>query len=144
MASRSPWLAVVLAAIPLAAHHSTAAFDKTKTVPLVGTIAEITWMNPHAQMSLDVKNSSGETERWIIELPSPLVLTNRGWKRNDVSTGDQIAIDGWLQKTGAARAVARRAHLPGGRTISTLTAWDCASAEQEGCAGAFQLGPDIR
>lgn len=131
------------ASLPLAAHHSTASYDKTKTVPIKGVVVEITWMNPHAGMILDARDPSGKTTRSVVETAAPGALANRGWKKNDVKTGDEIAIGAWLPKQGGeSRAFARFIHLPDGRLISGLGAWDCESAAQEGCAGKFQPAPE--
>ena len=47
----SPWLvcgALVCAlTMPVVAHHSPAAFDRTKQVTLIGTVKEFRWQNPH-------------------------------------------------------------------------------------------------
>jgi hypothetical protein len=129
--------------LPLAAHHSTASYDKTKTVPMKGVVVAITWMNPHAGMILDGRDSNGKTTQWVVEMAAPVVLMSRGWKKGDVKPGDEITIDAWLLKKGGDdRAFARFVHLPDGRIISGLGSWDCGSAAQEGCTGMFQLAPE--
>ena len=134
------WLiGMFLTGLPAAAHHSTAGFDKTRTLPITGVVAEFRWINPPAGMLLDVRDSNGTTTRWIVELASPSVLGARGLHRADVKQGDQVTIDGWLSKDGSSRAVGRFVHLPDGRTISGMSAWDCSSAAQEGCAGPFKI-----
>ena len=133
-----------MAVLPLAAHHSTAGYDKTKTVPIKGVVAGVTWMNPHAQMLMDVQDANGKTTRWIVELAAAGVLKGRGWLKGDVKPGDEMTIDAWLSKDGSARAVGRFVHLPDGRTIPGLSAWDCTSAAQAGCAGMGKLAPAER
>lgn len=134
-------IGMIWCGLPLAAHHSTAAFDKTKTVPIKGVVAEITWINPHAGMLLDVEDFSGKTTRWTVELAAAGALRGRGWHKGDVKPGDEITVDAWLRKDGSARVVGRFVHLPDGRTISGMSAWDCAGAAQEGCAGPGKLTP---
>ena len=85
-------LAVLMAAVPLAAHHSFAAeFDGTKRVKLVGKLTKLDWMNPHIWMYLDVKDEGGP----------PNVLTRNGWNRSDLKPGEEITIEGSLAKDGS-------------------------------------------
>lgn len=130
---------LVCGGLPLAAHHSTAGYDKIKTVPVKGVVAGVTWMNPHVQMLLDVRDSNRKTERLTVELAAAGALTGRGWHKGDVKQGDEIAIDAWLSKDLSARALARFVHLPDGRVISGMSAWHCATAAQEGCTGIGTL-----
>ena len=49
-------LALLLAAVPLAAHHAfSAEFAANKPVTLKGTVTEMEWINPHAWIHMDVK-----------------------------------------------------------------------------------------
>ena len=41
------WAVVLACVVPALAHHSPAAFDRTKEVKLVGTVKEFRWQNPH-------------------------------------------------------------------------------------------------
>uniref|UniRef100_UPI003019B26D DUF6152 family protein n=1 Tax=Caenibius fulvus TaxID=2126012 RepID=UPI003019B26D len=34
----------------------------------------------------------GQTERWTIEMTSPNNLTNEGWKRTTLKTGDKVTL----------------------------------------------------
>src|SRR2546429_487516 len=48
--------ALLVAAMPIFAHHSFAAeYDSTKKVELKGTVTKFEWTNPHAHFYLDVK-----------------------------------------------------------------------------------------
>jgi len=52
---------MLLAALPIWAHHSFAAeYDSTKTVTVKGTIQELKWVNPHAYVYVDVKDANGK------------------------------------------------------------------------------------
>jgi hypothetical protein len=132
----------LVAAGPLAAHHSTAAvYDISKVVTLKGIVTEFTMMNPHGSLSLTVEDAAGNSANWVVELPTALFLVGKGLNRNTLRQGDEITVEVWVSKKGAGRAVSRMLHLPSGQAISTATAWDCGSAAQEGCAGPGRLAP---
>src|SRR6516225_8756600 len=52
--------ALLVAAVPVLAHHSFAAeFDAKRPVKLQGTVTKMEWINPHAWIYLDVKGKDG-------------------------------------------------------------------------------------
>src|ERR1041384_5354813 len=79
-------IALLLAGI---LHHSFAMFDTTKQVTLVGTVTVFEWTNPHAYIELDVPGD-GATKHWTIELGSPSILQQAGWKFKDLKFGDKV------------------------------------------------------
>lgn len=74
-------------AVPTLAHHSSVAFDKTKTQVVEGTVTKFIWRNPHLSITLDV---DGET--WRIEGGSTNEMVNNGFDRNSLSEGDKITV----------------------------------------------------
>ncbi len=74
------------------AHHSTAGYDKTKTVPLKGTVAEWVWRNPHVILVWDVKDANGKVQRWYGEMQSPISTTGMGLNRNSFKPGDELIV----------------------------------------------------
>ena len=46
-------LCLGVAALPVAAHHSTAMFDADNTVSITGTVKEVHWANPHAVIFIE-------------------------------------------------------------------------------------------
>jgi Family of unknown function (DUF6152) len=87
--------AVALLAVcawPTAAHHSTAAFDNTKTVRIEGTITQFRWTNPHASIKLEGDADIGPDGLWTIEMTAPNVLINAGWKRTSLKVGDHVVM----------------------------------------------------
>jgi hypothetical protein len=102
--------AVLLAAVPMIAHHSFAAeFDATKPFKLTGTVTKIEWMNPHAYFYIDVADEGGKVVNWALEMGSPNGLMRQGWTRNSMKIGDQVTVEGSRAKDGSfvgnARAV---------------------------------------
>jgi len=79
----------------LMAHHSFAMFDTTATamVTLSGTVTEFQWTNPHAYIELDVAEANGTAKQhWSIELGSPSILQQSGWKFKDLKFGDKVTV----------------------------------------------------
>src|SRR5579863_2154953 len=94
-------ICVVLVSGPLLAHHGEANYDTEKTVSVKGTVTEFEFVNPHVQITLDVKNDKGETEKWTGEARSPAMLSRYGgWDRNTIKVGDVITFYGHRTKNG--------------------------------------------
>jgi hypothetical protein len=94
-------LGVLLVSGPLLAHHGEANYDTTKIVSVKGTVTEFKFVNPHVEVSLDVKNDTGEIEKWIGEARSPAMLARYGgWDKNTIKIGDVITASGHRTKNG--------------------------------------------
>jgi hypothetical protein len=90
------------------AHHSFAMFDTTAKVTLTGTVTEFQWSNPHAYIELDVAEANGTAKKhWTIELGSPSILQQSGWKFKDLKFGDKVT----------ATINPLRSHEPGGLLV---------------------------
>jgi hypothetical protein len=110
--------ALLLVQATASAHHSFAAeFDARKTVTLTGTVAGIKWTNPHAHISVDVKDPAGNVTSWDFEMGSPNALMRRGWSRNSLKPGDTITVNGYVAKDGSHLANARSVTLGDGRKV---------------------------
>jgi len=98
-------------------HHSFAMFDTTKQVTLVGTVTAFEWTNPHAYIELDVPGDNGAVKHWSIELGSPSILQQAGWKFKDLKYGDKVTAVVNPLKSGQAGALLMRVTLPDGRVL---------------------------
>ena len=108
-------LALLLAAIPGAAHHNfAAAYDASATITLTGVVTKVDWTNPHAQIYLDVKDEGGRVVNWDMEGYPPNTLTRTGFTRDIVKVGDTIAITGYRAREIATRGAAREVTVAGG------------------------------
>ena len=97
-------LAVALAAATAtaSAHHSFAVFfDDTKTIEITGSVTEFRFSNPHAIISLEVKNKAGMVEEWKAETNAVTLLKRRGWTKDSLKAGEVVTVDGWPSRDGA-------------------------------------------
>src|ERR1700735_2765696 len=106
------------AASPLLAHHSFTMFDMTKRVTLAGTVTSFEWTNPHSYIEIDVPDEKGEVKHWSIELGSPSILMQSGWKFNSIKAGEKLTLIINPMKSGQAGGFLSTATLPDGRTLS--------------------------
>ena len=111
-------LAILIAAMPVRAHHAFAAeFDAKKPIKLQGTVAKMEWINPHTWIHIAVKDADGKTEEWMIEGGTPNTLLRRGLTKNTLPEGTEIVVDGYRAKNGSNRANGRDVTFPDGRKL---------------------------
>jgi len=111
-------LALLLASVPVMAHHSFAAeFDSAKPIKMTGSVTKIEWMNPHAYFYIDVKDSSGKVTNWGLEMGSPNGLMRQGWTRNSMKIGDEVTVEGSAAKDGSNIGNARSVTLSTGTRL---------------------------
>src|SRR5690242_19607363 len=100
---------LAVAAVPTEAHHSFAAeFDSNKPMSVTGVVTRVEWTNPHAYIFVDVKDKDGKVENWGFEMGPPHMLQNAGWKKNSLTIGEQVTVDGWMARNRSQYANARR------------------------------------
>jgi Family of unknown function (DUF6152) len=76
--------ALLGAAAPAFAHHQFGVeYDAKKCADLKGTLSAIDWENPHAYVHIDVKDASGKTATWRLEMITPNALKRNGTTRAD-------------------------------------------------------------
>src|SRR6516225_4537928 len=85
-------LALLISPGVLFGHHGNTAYDETVRVSIKGTVTEFVWTNPHSQIYLDVKDSSGKIVKWGVETNSPGILSRAGWTRHSLKAGDEVTI----------------------------------------------------
>ena len=111
-------IAVVLAQVPLRAHHAFAAeFDADKPVHLEGTLIKMEWVNPHAWLHIEVKRPDGKVEVWMVEGGTPNTLLRRGFTKNSLSPGSEVVVEGYQAKDGSMKAGGRDVTFTDGRKL---------------------------
>jgi hypothetical protein len=89
----------------LLAHHAfSAEFDAKVPVSLEGTVTKMEWINPHSWIHMDVKGPDGKVTVWMIEGGAPNALLRRGFTKNSLLPGVEIAVKGFRAKDGSNRA----------------------------------------
>jgi hypothetical protein len=124
--------AAVALATGASAHHSfSAEFDAAKPVKITGIVTKVDWTNPHVWLYVNVKDEKGAVANWGAELGPPHGLQRSGWRRDTLTIGEQITIDGFLARNGSNRMNARTVTLAstGARPGATLDAASSAGSD---------------
>jgi len=112
-------ITVFLAAFPVLAHHPfSAEYDWKQPISVTGTVSKLDWANPHAHIYVDAKDPDGKTRSWTFELGGLNALTNAGWSKDIVKTGDTVVVDAWLSKSQSNVGNVKSIKLPNGRELS--------------------------
>jgi hypothetical protein len=89
---------VFMVSAPMFAHHGTnISYDRSKPVTMQGTVTEFRFANPHPQLFVDVKDSSGNVSNWGCEIAAnPYQLILSGWTKqrstNELKPGTVVTI----------------------------------------------------
>src|SRR3954464_15460093 len=99
-------LSLLIAAVPVWAHHAFAAeYDASKPLKLKGKVVKWELVNPHSWIHIDVTGPDGKTTEWMVEGGSPNSLLRNGFNKNSLPAGTEIVVEGYQAKDGANRAV---------------------------------------
>jgi hypothetical protein len=110
-------ISFLLISTPLLAHHGASEYDMTKIVSLRATVTELQFVNPHTLLAFTVKDDSGKAIEWEGELPSPNLLSRRGWSRSTLKPGDQVTIIGAPAKNGEKGMQVKKLVFPDGHEL---------------------------
>ena len=91
-------------ALELNAHHAFGAeFDRNAPIRLQGKIVKLEWVNPHTWIHIEINKDDGSTEVWMVEGGTPNVLLRRGLRRDCLTPGTEIIVDGYQAKNHALK-----------------------------------------
>jgi Family of unknown function (DUF6152) len=82
----------VAASAPSSAHHSGAAYDRSKQTTVEGEVKEWRWSNPHAWLQIYVPGAEGDKVLWSFEATSPNILLKQGFTRTGMKPGDKVQV----------------------------------------------------
>jgi len=116
----------LLVSVPIFAHQGAASYDISKMTTLKGTVTSIQWMNPHAEIDMEVNDATGKTQKYIVESVSPLGLSRVGWTQNSIKPGDQITVTGNLSKNNTHFLRLKKIVFPTGKELSINSGEDYA------------------
>jgi len=109
---------MLIGAVPMTAHHGTAAFNTTKMVKVKGTVTDFQFTNPHVLLFFECKNEKGETEQWQGELTAPNKLIRAGWDKHTLKPGDSVTVGGYAAVSGAHTIWIRELIGPSGEALA--------------------------
>jgi hypothetical protein len=108
------------------AHHSPAGYDRATETILTGTIAELSWRNPHIYFILEMTNPDGSTSRQEIQAGSISVATTLGITRDLLEPGKRVSVRVHPSRRGDGRI-----------------AWGVNMTDEDGVAYSLDIGGDI-
>jgi hypothetical protein len=104
------------------AHHSTAEFDYTKQVTIKGVVKEVQWTNPHSYIQLIVDGDAGNKVQWSVEIGSPSLNINMGWRKNSVKVTDEVTMTLAPARSGKPYGTLRVLTFADGQTLQGVAA----------------------
>jgi len=110
-------LILLIASIPLLAHHGAAQFDVGKKVTVKGTVVEWFWANPHCFLRFDVAGDDGQVVHWNVELQSGPNILPQGFTRQTFKAGDQVTVTLEPVKNGRPLGRLQKVVLADGSTL---------------------------
>src|SRR5580700_9074752 len=110
---------LLVAALPLFAHHGNATLDTEKTLTMKGTVTEWVWSNPHCLLQFDVKSEGGQVVHWIAETQNPAEMVSLGWGKTSFKPGDEVTVSLMPVKNGKPFGRIKLVVLPDGKTFVT-------------------------
>jgi len=111
------FLGVLMAPLPIFAHHGAAAYDTTKKITVKATVTEWFWANPHCFLRFDAKDDKGAVVHWVTEASNPSDMVNLGWSNQTFKPGDQATVTFMPVKNGQPIGRILQVVLANGQTL---------------------------
>jgi len=101
----------------VSAHHSTAAYDYSKSLTLSGTIKDFEWTNPHMFIRILALDAQGKQVEWNVECGTPNINVRHGWKKSDINVGDRLTLNIHPMRDGSLSGTLITVTLADGRLL---------------------------
>jgi len=112
---------LLLASVPLLAHHGAAQFDVGKKTTVTGTVTEWFWSNPHCFLRFDAPGENGAVVHWVAELQSGPNIIPLGYTKQTFKVGTQVTVTLEPVKNGRPMGRVLRVVLPDGTSLPFAT-----------------------
>ena len=109
LAGSLAFLAALVSAAPLGAHHSLANFDTTTPIRLKGTVVRFHEINPHSFLYIEVTGEDGQVRRWAVEGPPIRQIGRMGFATDALKPGTVIEVCGYAPKENTVWQIASTA-----------------------------------
>jgi hypothetical protein len=106
------------AVVPAYAHHSASSeYDVNKTIQLTGVLTGFEWINPHAQMHLNVRDANGKVGNWDINFAGLSKLRLVGMGRETLVVGQTYKVIVNPAREGRHAGLINILYLPDGKVF---------------------------
>jgi len=103
---------------PAYAHHSASSeYDVNRTIQVTGVMTQMEWINPHAEMHMDVKNADGTVTPWVISFAGLSKLRLAGMNRQTLSVGTKYVVVGNPGRNGLHKLLINKLTFPDGHVF---------------------------
>jgi hypothetical protein len=99
------------------AHHSPAAFDRSKEVHLEGTVTRFAYSNPHSYLTIEIVGDDGRRVSQEIEVAPISTIQPLGLKRDSLQVGDRVTVRASPSRRGTGTALGLDVTLADGRVL---------------------------
>ena len=105
--------ALLIGAFTVEAHHSISGmYDSRRDVRVEGVVTQFEFINPHAFITLEVRETSRAPQRWRVELDDRGELSDIGMTAQTLRPGDQVIVVGSPARREANRLYLARLDRP--------------------------------
>jgi Family of unknown function (DUF6152) len=120
------------------AHHSFGTFDLDRSIEIVGTIAGIDFVNPHAWLRVNARAADGSTAVYRCEMRGATVLRRSGWRPEMFVVGEPVTVQGAPDRFDPLACYVNTLVLADGRTLDRYSQRTVAAAASPAANAAEQ------
>ncbi len=99
------------------AHHSPAAFDRSKEVHLEGTVTRFAYNNPHSYLTIEIVDGDGRRISQEIEVAPISTVQPLGLTRDSLQVGERVTVRANPSRRGTGTVMGLDATLADGRVL---------------------------